>query len=268
MQSENAGKKITRISISQKKVTIYFGKEKLVLSHDLFTSSYLFKGKELTDKEIKKLRKDNGISLALEYAKKVLSKGIFTEWKMREKLYAKEYSKEIVDEIIMRLKKENLINDIAYIKEYIAYGNEKLFGKNKIIQKLKMHGVFDENIAKVSFSEAKEREKAKKLLPKFERKYRDLSLVDKKQHIVNAYINNGYDTSVAIKMVDSIKSTSPKVEQDNLRKQFMAAFNQALRKYDDQKKIKENVFNKLMMKGYRYQDIAKIWEENKDEIIK
>lgn len=267
MQSENVGKKIKRISISKNKVTVYFDEEKIALSHDLFTSSYLFKGKELSDIEIAKLKKDNDISLALEYAKKVLSKGVYTEWKMREKLYAKEYTKEIVDETIDRLKKEKLIDDLTYIKEYIVYGNEQLYGKNKIIQKLKMRGVFDENIAKIHFSEAKEIEKAKKLLPKFERKYRNLSLVDKKQHIVNAYINNGYDSHIAIKMSELLKSVPLKVEQENLKKHFMTAAMQAKRKYSDEKKIKETIFNKLMMRGYRYQDIVRIWEENKYEII-
>lgn len=261
MQSENVGKKITRISISKKKVTIYLNKEKLSLSYDVFTSHYLFVGKELTNKELKEIKKESDVSEALEYSKSLLLKSQLTEWKLRDKLYQKEYTKETIDLVINKLKKIKLIDDTRYMKEYVEYCNEKLYGKNKIIQKLKSIGMFDETIQKMNFSDTKEKEKAKKLLPKMEKKYKDLSLVDKKQHIVNAYIAQGYSMDIAISMMNYVKTPSRKVEEDTLKKSFNLAYLTAKRKYDDEDKIREVILNKLMSKGFRYKDIDELWRK-------
>ena len=261
MRSEKSGKPITKIVITKEKVSVYFNKERLSLSYDTFTSHYLYEGKLLSDKEINELKKDNDVSEGYEYAKKLLLKATYTEWKMREKLYAKEYDKPIVDAVIDKLKKAKLINDKAFIKDYIRYGNDKLMGQNKIIQNLKSLGVFDENLKDVSFSEAKELSKAKKLLPKFERRYQSLSTVQKRQHIMNAYINEGYQLDIAMKLMNQIKITSERKEKENLHKAYKQVKLVANRKKLKGEERREFIINKLMAKGYKYKDINDLGEE-------
>ena len=52
-----------------------------------------------------------------EYALSLLMKKQNTEWKTREKLYAKEATKQDVDYIIQRFKQIDLIDDKAYIED-------------------------------------------------------------------------------------------------------------------------------------------------------
>ena len=266
MRYENTGNKITKISVAKEKVTIYFGKEKMTLSYDTFTSHYLYEGKELSQKEIRDLEKDNKVSEALKYGKSLFLKGTYTEWKVRDKLYSKEYTKDIVDAVVLKLKDIKLIDDKKFIKNYIAYGNEKLMGQNKIVQNLRSQGIFDENIKTIVFSDVKETSKAKKLLPKLERKYSGLSTVDRRQHIINGLIQQGYTMEIALKVASLAKKKELKQEQNNLKKAFESALIAAKRKGLLGDERKEFVFKKLDAKGYAYRDIHNMWEERFCEI--
>ncbi len=266
MQYENTGKKITKISVAKEKVTLYFGKEKMALSYDTFTSHYLYEGKELTPLEIRDLQKDNKVAEALKYGKSLFLKGTYTEWKVRDKLYNKEYAKDIVDIVILKLKEIKLINDKAFIKNYIAYGNEKLMGQNKIIQNLKTQGIFDDTIKSITFSEVKETSKAKKLLPKLEKKYSGLSTVDRRQHIINGFIQQGYTMEIALKVASLAKKKEPKQETQNLKKAFDLALKAAKRKGLEGEERRDFVFKRLEKKGYAYRDIHVMWEDKFREI--
>ena len=119
MPKEKNGRTIKKIRINKKAIAIFFSNgERIDISEEAYTSSYLYVGKELSDKEIAKLTQITSVKKLSQYALSLLSKHHYTEWKMREKLYAKGGSKDDVDYIISKLKELDLINDKEFIEEH------------------------------------------------------------------------------------------------------------------------------------------------------
>ena len=259
MPKEKTGKVIKKIRFNKKNIVVTFNDgEKIEISEDAYASSYLYVGKELEQKDIDKLNRITSIKKLMQYALSLLSKGHYTERKMREKLYAKEGDKESVDFVIERLKNIDLINDKAFIEDYKGYAEEKGWGKNKIKQELMKKGIFAEEIDKIRFSDALEKKKAIELIPSLEKKYQKYSYEQKKRHIYNALLAKGFDHDIASLALDKIKQKDNKDELAKLEADFKKVLMKCKRKWSN-KELKEKVFQQMKNKGYRYADINKMF---------
>ena len=111
---------ITKIKILKSKVNISLDNgKKLSIDKDVFTNFYLYEGKELSNDEYKKVVDLNNSNKLLQYALKLRSKSLYSEYKMREKLYKKEANKKSVDKVIKILKGYDLIDDKAYASDLV-----------------------------------------------------------------------------------------------------------------------------------------------------
>ena len=262
MQSGNTGKTITKIRISEKKVAIYFKNEKIDISKEAYVNAYLFVGKTLSIKDINQLKKMTNIDKGLKYALSLLKKSVYSEYKIREKLYNKELDKKDVDDIIKILKNNDLINDDAFMEDALIEMSEKNYGKHKIIAKLKERGIFEDRIKKIKFTDSKELTKAKAALVNLERKYQNFNFENKKRHIYESLIRSGFDSHIALSVIKLVKENPIKVERQHLKSDYQKLSLKAKQKYPkDSYRRKEYVFSKLMQLGYSYQDISKIMEE-------
>ena len=265
MPSKNTGKLITKIKINKKDVTISFGKEKIKISQDAFTLSYLYVGKELSNKEIKELKDVSELAKLMKYCLSLLEKGHLTEWKLREKLYAKEATKSQVDSLIKRLKVTDLINDDAFIEDHLAWAEERCIGKNKIIKELKDRGIVEERINKIKFSDKEEKRKALIQLPKLEKKYDKFSYEKKKQHVYAGLLSLGFDSHTANEAINRISSINMKEEHNKLKVDYTKTYARLSKKYDGYE-LQVKVMTTLRNKGYSYSGIKKMMEvkENDD----
>ena len=172
MPSKSLGKKITKIKINKETVHISFEKgQKLIVTNEVMSNFYLYPGKELTNKEIKEIKEFSDNAIYLKYALSLIKKRHYSEWKMREKLYAKEASKQSVDKIIKILKNADLINDKMLAEDLKSYLEEKYYGKNKIINYLNNEGIFESVIKSLRFSDTNEKKKANANISKLEKRY-------------------------------------------------------------------------------------------------
>ena len=260
----NTGKKITKIKKYKTHINVYLGEEKLEVSSDVFTSFYLYKGKELTDKEYRELTSRIDNEKLLSYALRLLSNHLYSEWKMREKLYGKEAEKNQVDEIITYLKKQGFIDDINFIEEYLVYANNSNLGKNKIKENLLKKGIFQEDIEKISFKEKDELMKAKRILPKLVKRYEKYNARSQKDHIVQAYVREGFDLDVALEVVRDLDLHDEKKEAKLLKKDYELVKTRYSRKYKG-RELREKILAALLRKGYKGKDIFKMMGEY-DEI--
>ena len=260
MPSGNTGNKITSIRYCKNKVVITVNKLiRLELPHEVFTSFYIYKGKLLSDKEFSEINEKMINYALLSYARKLSFKKMYTERKMREKLYLKDANKKNVDAVIKELKKSNLIDDESYMNEYVEFANNKNVGKNKIVAKLKEKGVFSEKTNKLSFKEADEIRKARNRLPTLEKKYDKYNNVSKKDHIIKALISEGFDTDVAIEVAGEMKLNSSKSELEKLNRDYDTLYKRYSRKHVGEE-LRKKLFDGLMAKGYKAKDIVNIWE--------
>lgn len=264
MPSKNSGKVITKIKINKKDVSICLGKERLKISEDAYAMTYLYVGKELSNKEIKNLLEISSLAKLVKYALSLLEKGHLSEWKMREKLYAKEATKSQVDSIIKRLKANDLIDDEAFIADHLAWSEERNIGKNKIIKELLDRGVFEERIAKINFPYNKEKQKALFQLPKLEKKYAKFSFEKKKQHVYAGLLSLGFESNVANEVIERIAPINLKEENNKLKADLEKVYSRLSKKYEGYE-LQIKVINTLRNKGYSYSSIKKMMEVKQND---
>lgn len=253
--------RIKKIKTFKNKVVISFydEEEKLEISKEIFVNYYLYEGKEVSKKELKKIKNDNDSISFLSYALKLRQKSLYSEYKMREKLYDKGANKEQVDKIIKTLKANDLIDDNAFIEDYVEYYNSLNYGKNKIKAKLLDKGIFEDRISKISFPISKERKKAKNILSKLIKKYDKYNSSQKKQHIYQAYLSMGFDSDIAKEMVEEITDNSPKEENEKLKKDFDKIYLRYVKKYS-KKELRNKIITYLLSKGYKMKDVITLIE--------
>ena len=265
MPSKSSGKTILKIKVNKKDVVITFvDRSKERLSLEVLANFYLYEGKTLTNKELSEMKKMSETSKLLKYAMSLLSKGHYSEWKMREKLYNKEASKSDVDNVIKILKKNDLLNDQMLALDWVEYGNERNIGKNKIIQELSSKGVFDDIIAKCKFPYPLEKKKALNNLPKLEKRYAKYPYEQKKQHIYKALLSLGFDNDIALDTISRVSEPKQKEELSKLDKDFDKVYIHQKRKYEGYE-LKNKVITSLRSKGYKMKDILYMWEKKYGE---
>ena len=254
--SKSSGKTIVKLKVNKKNVVITFSdKSKLSLVPEVMGNFYLYEGKTLDNKAIKELVTFNASASLMKYAISLLKKNHYSEWKMREKLYAREdANKPAVDQVIKVLKSNDLINDKMLILDTIEYGNERNIGKNKIIADLANKGVFSENLSSISFPYTNEKKKALNNLPKLEKKYCKYSYEQKRQHIYRGLLSLGFDNDVALEALNHLSKPIEKDEQEKLKKDFDKTYLRYKNKYEGYE-LKNKVITSLKGKGYKTKDI-------------
>ena len=261
MPLENIGNKITSIKVLKNKVVIKLKDEsRIELPQEVFTSFYLFKGKVLSEKDIKDIDKQVRIFDLYNYARKIATKRVYSEHKMREKLYLKTDNKIDVNDVVAKLKKNGLIDDSEFVKEFVDYSNNKNIGKNKITAKLQEKGVFYEEINKIEFDEKLEYKKAKSYLEYINKKYDKYNYQAKKDHAMNYLISQGFDSHIASEIASMIDAPKHKDEINKLKQDFVKAIRQYDKKYSG-REFKDKVFQSLLRKGYKMNDVINMWED-------
>ena len=263
MPSVNTGKNtIKSIKVYKDHITLTFAKrEKLNISKEAYLSTYLYEGKTLSKKEIAKLEELSAISTLLNYALSLISKRHYSEKKMYEKLKNKDNNHQAILQVINKLKDSDLIDDKAYMEDLIAWDNERNFGQKKIIEHLRKEGIPDTLIAKAHFSRSNELKKAKGLIPKLDKKYSRYGSENRKKHVYQALLVQGYDAGIAKEAVNLIKEDKPQVEKEKLKRDYQKIKNRYMNKYEGYE-LKQKIYVALANKGYKHQMIKIILEEN------
>lgn len=261
MPSANTGKLIIKsIKICQDHVTLSFAKnEKVQISKEAYLSTYLYQGKQVSQKEINKLIEITAFSSLLNYALSLISKRHFSEKKMIEKLKAKDNNQVAIKSVINKLKQNDLLNDKEYMTDLMMWDDERSFGKNKIIKHLLDQGIPEELVNKAHFPASNELKKAKGLIPKLERKYQRYAYENKKKHIYQALLVQGYEYEIAKAACQFVKEDKPKVEKQKLLKDFQTIKRRYEKKYEGYE-LKQKIYGALASKGYKHSEIKNVLE--------
>ena len=262
MPSVNTGKNtIKSIKVYKDHITLTFTKrEKLNISKEAYLSTYLYEGKTLSKKEIAKLEELSAISTLLNYALSLISKRHYSEKKMFEKLKNKDNNHQAILQVINKLKESDLLDDKAYMEDLIAWDNERNFGQKKIIEHLRKEGILDTLIAKAHFSRSNELKKAKGLIPKLDKKYSRYAYENKKKHIYQALLAQGFDYDVAKEALDDVKKDKPKEEHTKLLNDFKKLQKRYSCKYEGYQ-LKQKIYAALVNKGYKHSEIKIVMEK-------
>jgi regulatory protein len=201
--------KITAIEPQKKakgRVNIYvddkfsFGMtEKLLIDFDLY------KGKEITEKEIEKFKSGDSLSKCMDKAYHFLSYRPRSEQEMRKKLREK-YDEGTVDKAIAKLKKYSFVDDSEFARMWVGTrfsGRSKKALSFEMKQKGISKEIIEEALADIDFD--KEYEAALELVKK-RAKYKGLDRNEAYKKIAPFLSRRGYNYDVIKKVINEQKN--------------------------------------------------------------
>lgn len=145
----NINMQITEFSKSGQNVKIYVdGEFWAELPYLIAFDFRLHKGTQVDDEILQSVLLKSQVQAAFDYSVWYLSRYSATVKKMKNKLYEKEYKKQVVNEVIQKLCELKYLDDFAYAQNLVDRKCGKL-GKNRLKTELRKGGISDEIIAEV-----------------------------------------------------------------------------------------------------------------------
>lgn len=259
-QLKRNGKVITKISGSskKKKITVFFGEEKIEVSQDVFSDYYLYVGKELTSKEYKdlvfKIKQDS----LYQYALSLAIKCCYSTYEIIVKLKAKASEEQSIRDIITRLKKAGLLDDKQFALDYKELKESELYGKNRIKDDLLHKKVIDPSIVN-SLKFSNELEHAKKAAEAIEKRLEKYPYNAKISKGIEALERRGFSYDIASKAVERYKKDQ-RFENKQLKITGETLLKQYKRKYSGYD-LRQHMFAALARRGYNIESINQYLEE-------
>ena len=262
MRQDNIGNIITSIEIKKKKIVVSFASgQSFTLSTDQYTQDYFYVGKVIGDKKFEELTQATKTQPFIDYGFRLLTKGRYSEYQIREKLYKREALKPQVDEVISRLKLAHLIDDASLLKDWVHHFQKRGYGLRMIKTKLHEKGFFPYLLETIQIDEDMERISISRLIEQSLKKYQHLSERDRKQKITTMLLQRGYESKVYHSTLEAIPRLTKEQTDSNLKE----AFEKALRMFKTRfvgREREEKIINFLLRKGYTYSNIINLIKES------
>lgn len=262
MPFEKTGKRLHKIDILRNgKVRLSFSDKNIVLSKDAFTNFFLYEGKEVTAKELSEMEKEGALDELLRYGKRIASKGAYSSYEIKEKLYQK--NPKTAAKVFQNLIDSGFIDDKMLAQDIFEVRLSEGYGEERIKRELlsKKH-IDPEIIASLDSSNLSKKE-AKDLLPLYEKKYSSSSNQERREKIKMALLRRGFSEKEINESLSLISSLPASKEVFNATKEARSFYRHYGRKYNG-KELDNRVVMALLRKGYTRKTIAKAMEDMKD----
>lgn len=266
-------RKITSIKSQKRKgrYNIYIdGEYAFPVAESVLVKYMLTKGMTVSKELQKKLETEDNFSKSYTRALNYLSYSLRTEKQVRDDLIDKDFGL-FVDEVIFKLKDQNLINDLEYAKSYIrtsARINQK--GPRVIANELRTKGITELKIedAMTEYSYNLQLENARKLIEKQMRKPNKSSEREKMNKISAFLYGKGYSSDV---INEAMEIVEPEIDEDAEYEALVKQANKAWRRYQRKSsgyELIQKLKAYLYSKGYPSDLINRyIDQKNEDEQI-
>jgi len=243
---------------------------KLLLDNDLEIKLYddvivkydLIRNKELDDKKLEEITNYNNELEAYYKAIKFITTRLRTEKEIYKKL-SNDYDNKIINKTIKKLKEEKYLNNDIYLKCYVD--DQVLLnniGPNKIKDNLLKLGLYEEDINNYLEGISREVwiEKIEKIINKKIKSNHSYSINKLKEKLLYDLSREGFYKNMIEEVID--KST---FNNDNnlLEKEYDKLYNKLSKKYES-KELEYQIKNKLLQKGFYYDDISNLIQEKKN----
>ncbi len=248
--------KYTKLKNNQYKLTLDNGEE-VKLYDDIILQENLLLTKEISNKQLAKIKNSNDYYVAYYKALKLINNRLRSEKELRT-LLNKTFTSSITSSVIKTLKEEGYLDSKLYINSYIHDALLlTLKGPYKITKELVNMGFKEEEIEELfqvddkTWEERIEKYISKKL--KMTTSYSNQKL---KLKLKEELINLGYSKELINEKLDNIELPSDK---NKLIKDYQKIKEKLERK--DVDNLNYKIINKLLQKGYRYEDIKEVVSE-------
>jgi len=237
--------------------------ESITLYEDVIIKNNLLLTKEVDNKLLDDLMKQNNYVDAYNIALNYISVRMRSIYEIKEYLNKKDISNFLIEDTIKRLIKEGYLDDLKFAKAFV---NDRLSlstsGPFKIKRELLKYGI-DESIVNEVIEEIDDsitREKLSKLVKK-QVKIKKGSTNSLKIKLVSYFSNLGYDKNMILKELSKYELKS---DENKLKKDYEKLYNKYKNKYEGSK-LTYFIAQKLYTKGYTSSDITSVIKEFYDE---
>lgn len=272
-QQENSGKEVSSVKYNKKSIKVSFC-DGTAVSLDI--NSYInedrfYKGKVISLDAYNKLLELQDDSQLYSYVLKITSTRLYSSKKIIEKLITvKKATQKKAEEVVYKLRQDGLINDNIYIETYIVDAKNKGYSDSKILATLLSDSYERNKIEEVMLTYVSSSEEKMQLIKNLFDKYCNKNYISCKESVFSSLYKKGYDSETCRKLIDEYLAQNPDVESSfrdrdvlllkNDMKKYIERYNQTEK---DEYCLRSKVFNVLLAHNYDFNDIIKVWEENK-----
>lgn len=194
---------VTNISYSKSKEVfevVFEDETKLLLNYNIFEKYKVSVDMDFSEYEIQEMKYFSDIERAKSRAINYISGKLKTKYEVRLKLTEKDFTEDIIDEVINILEKEEYLNDRLYCEVFIedkkqlnGYGKNKI--KSLLIQKGISKSVFEDFLDEFEYEE--EFDNALKMgIKKLNLLSNEEDVFKKKQKLINYLAYRGFSFDV------------------------------------------------------------------------
>ena len=194
---------VTNISYSKSKEVfevVFEDETKLLLNYNIFEKYKVSVDMDFSETEIQEMKYFSDIERAKSRAINYISGKLKTKYEVRLKLKEKDFTEDIIDEVINILEKEEYLNDRLYCEVFIedkkqlnGYGKNKI--KSLLIQKGISKSVFEDFLDEFEYEE--EFDNALKMgIKKLNLLSNEEDVFKKKQKLINYLAYRGFSFDV------------------------------------------------------------------------
>jgi recX family len=194
---------VTNISYSKSKEVfevVFEDETKLLLNYNIFEKYKVSVDMDFSETEIQEMKYFSDIERAKSRAINYISGKLKTKYEVRLKLKEKDFTEDIIDEVIDILEKEEYLNDRLYCEVFIedkkqlnGYGKNKI--KSLLIQKGVSKSVFENFLDEFEYEE--EFDNALKMgIKKLNLLSNEEDIFKKKQKLINYLAYRGFSFDV------------------------------------------------------------------------
>jgi regulatory protein len=163
----------------------------------------------MDDQKISSLKSKDAFEVAYQKAIHFLSYRARTEREITQKLEKEGYDRELIGEMIARLRQQGLIEDTNFSKEWVeARGLSKPRGHRLLALELRQRGIAEETIQEALAGVGDETELALRAASKFARRLEKLDWNHFRQKMSAYLVRRGFDYSTTSNVVHQIWNQS------------------------------------------------------------
>ena len=248
--------KILKYKKIKNKYRVYIDNETTIdLYEDIILKYDLLLKKELDEKKLELIKKDNNLEESYQKALSYLNTKMRTKQEIRNYLLRKNFENDNINKTIKRLEEKGLISEELYIRAYI---NDRINlssdGPNKIKYSL-INEKMNEQLINKYLSELDYNyieEKLDKLIDKKIKSIKNCSGYVLKQKLLSHFYNLGY----SIEMIEDLITKKNLNNSENGEKEYYKLYNKYSKKYDGYE-LENIIRQKLYSKGFDYDEIKK-----------
>lgn len=252
------------------KLTLYSPKYKIEDTLLISLDDYMFH----------RLKKDDVIEMYVYEALKHRENVLLAKRACIRKLCSKDYTRkemydflitqekypvvqEEAEELIAQLEARGFINDDAYTAIHVDKMNVALIGKKLIVKRLVQKGIPEEKVEAhlATFDDANEKIKCEKVAMKYAATIRNKSIRMKKNAIMGKLHRGGYANDIVNEVLANMNFQEDLLQETVLLKKAMEKAKKMYGLKYSGKKLKDKVISNVLQKGFLYDDIIQVWEE-------